>query len=109
MPVTTGRTNTQIAVTQGAAGSLDLVAAPGVGMRIYVISIILVADGALTLKFTEGVGPTDLTGAISLAANGGFVEVGTEHPILKTNTTNSKLSLVTTTSAIKGWLAYFIA
>ena len=43
-----------------------------------------------------------------LAANAGFVMEGTlEEPVLWTPTANSKLSLVTTVGAAKGWLVYF--
>lgn len=103
------RTITQVAVTQGAAGALDLVAIPGAGLKIYVVSIVLVGDAAGTVKFTEGTGPTDLTGAIPLAANGGFVVISNDDtPILATNTANSKLSLVSATAKVFGWIRYFV-
>jgi hypothetical protein len=103
------RTITQVAVTQGAAGSTDLVAIPGTGLKIYVVGIVLVGDAGGTVKFTEGTGPTDLTGAIPVAANGGFVVISNDDtPILSTNTANSKLSLVSVTAKVFGWVRYFV-
>lgn len=103
------RTMVQIAVAQGAAGTTDLVAAPGAGLKIYVVKLVLVMSAAGTLKFTEGTGPTDLTGPMAIAANGGIVDVGDGiEAVLQTNTANSKLSLVTTVGAANGWLRYFI-
>jgi hypothetical protein len=102
------RTITQSVITQGAAGSLDLVAAPGAGLKIYVVNIVVVAAGAATLKFQENA-VTDLTGAMALAANGGIVDIGNGfEPVLQTQTANLKLNLVSTTSAVTGWLRYFI-
>lgn len=111
MPVSNlNRTITQIVVTQAGAGSTDLVAIPGAGLRIFVVSIVLILDAAGTVKFTEGTGPTDLTGAIPVATNGGFVVTGNGYdPVLQTNTANSKLSMVSATGKAFGWLRYFIA
>lgn len=103
------RTITQVAITQGAAGSTDLVAAPGAGARIYVVSIVLTADAAGTFKFTEGTGPTDLTGVIPVAQFGGFVVLGNGYdPVLQTNTANSKLTVISATSKVFGWIRYFL-
>jgi hypothetical protein len=111
MPVHSyNRTITQVAVTQGAAGSTDLVAIPGAGIKIYVVSIVITLDAGGSIKFTEGTGPTDLTGVIPVAANGGFVVLGdSEAPVLQTNTANSKLSIVTATGKAFGWIRYFTA
>lgn len=113
MPITTGRTTTQIAIAQGATpGTTDLVAAPGAGLKIYVTLICFTDTAAGTIKFTEGTGPTDLTGAMSFAANGGMVPIGDgESVVLQTNTANSKLSIVSAGagSGANGWLRYYIA
>lgn len=96
-------------IDQGAAGSTDLVAAPtGTRERIFVVSVVLMMAAAGTAKFTEGTSPTDITGALPIAINAGFVASGTpETPILWTPTANSKLSLVTATGAAKGWIIYY--
>lgn len=102
------RTCTQIAITQGGAGTLDLVAAAA-GVKIYVVTLVVAMSAAGTLKFTEGTGPTDLTGAIDVATAGGFVVLGAgDTVVLQTNTANSKLSLVSTVGAAKGWMRYYL-
>lgn len=107
------RTITQVAVAQGSTpGTTDLVAAPGAGLKIYVVTIVLSDTAAGTFKFTEGTGPTDLTGAMPFAANGGMVPIGDGiNPVLNTNTANAKLSIVSAGagSGANGWIRYFIA
>jgi hypothetical protein len=60
------------AVSAASSGNNTIVAAVA-GKRIRVLSCFLVADDAVTAKFQSGAGGTDLTGAASLAANGGYV------------------------------------
>ena len=110
MPLATlNRTINQVIITQGGAGSLDLVAAPGAGLRVYVVAIVVTLSAGGTLKFTEGTGPTDLTGTMNIAANGGLVISGdAASPILHTNTANAKLSLVSATGVAQGYIRYFI-
>ena len=102
----------QAAINQAAAGSTDVVAAPGAKVRIYVVAIVLTNShsAAGTIKFTEGTGPTDLTGEMQLAASGGgMVIVGDGlSPVLHTPTANSKLSIVTVTGFVDGYIRYFI-
>ncbi len=107
MPVTgNNRTLTPVAISQGAAGSTDLVAA-ATGLRIYVVQIVVTLSVAGTLKFQEG-GTTDLTGALDLGAAGGFVVGAPDgNAVLFTNTANQKLNLVSTTGLCKGWLLYY--
>ena len=110
MPIATyNRTITQVAITQGAAGQLDLVAAAP-GLKIYVVSFVVTMSAAGTITFNEGTGPTALSGAMDVAASGGFVVTGNGNDgvILQTNTANSKLGLVSTTGIAKGWLRYFL-
>jgi hypothetical protein len=113
MPVhNLNRSYTQIAVNQAAAGSTDLVAAPGAGARIYVVTIVLSNShtAAGTFRFAEGTGPTSLTGDMQMAASGGgAVIIGDgKEPILQTNTANSKLTIITVTGFVDGWIRYFI-
>lgn len=77
-------TNLQYGVINNAAasGQTALVAAPANGQAIYVVSYVVVAAGAVTVKFQSG--NTDITGTMSLAANGGLVCAGRpESPVLK--------------------------
>ncbi len=100
----------QVAIDQTAAGSTDVVAAPGAGLKIYVVGAVLSMSAAGTVKFQEGTGPTDLSGEIDFPALGGMVTIGNGiDPILQTNTANAKLTILTTTGAANGWLRYFVA
>jgi hypothetical protein len=104
------RTITQVAIDQSGAGTTDLVAAPGAGLRIYVVVLVVTLSAAGTIRFTEGTGPTNLTGDMPLATGGGFVVLGDGYnPILQTNTANSKLSIVSATGFADGYLRYFVA
>lgn len=111
MPDTSSsRTIIQIAIDQGGAGSTDLVAAPGAGLRVYVTGVVVSLSAAGTIRFTEGTGPTNLTGDMDLAVAGGFVSIGGGvEVVLHTPTANSKLTLTSTGGAANGWLRYFIA
>lgn len=60
------------AISAASSGDNTIVAAV-VGKRIRVLSCFLVAAAAVTAKFQSGAGGTDLTGAASLSANGGYV------------------------------------
>lgn len=104
------RTISQVAIN-APAGNTDLVAAPGVGLKIYVIGVVFSVDtAATTVKFTEGTGPTDLTGTMEFPDGGGLVAVGANDTVvLATNTANSKLTITTATGAARGWLRYYIA
>lgn len=106
-----GRTITQVAINAAAGTPQDLVAIPGAGLKIYVVNFALVVDTAATVvKFTEGTGPTDITGAMVFAANGGLVGMGDGiNPVLQTNTANSKLSISSTVGASRGWIRYFVS
>jgi hypothetical protein len=113
MPVSNqNRTFVQVAINQSAAGSTDLVAAPGAGVKIYVVAIVLSNShsAAGTFRFAEGTGPTSLTGDMQMAASGGgAVIIGDgKEPVLQTNTANSKLTLITATGFCDGWIRYFI-
>lgn len=97
-------------IEQGAAGSTDLVTAPGPGLKIYVVEIVLAMTPAGTIRFTEGTGPTNLTGPIPLAASTPLVVIGDGiNHVLATGTANVKLSITTATGAASGWISYFVA
>lgn len=58
-----------VSVSASSSGNNTLVAAV-TGKKIRVLSYSLVAAGAVTVKFQSGSTGTDLTGAMSIAANG---------------------------------------
>ena len=88
---------TYVSVAQGAAGTTELAAAVA-GKKHKIMGGILVLDAAGTLKFT---GTADLTGAMSLAANAGFVLPNNTLPYMQT-TEGAALSLVTVTGKASG-------
>jgi hypothetical protein len=106
-----GNSVVQLSIAQAGPAALDLVAAPtGRQERIFVVRMNIGMAVAGTIKFTEGTGPTDITGALPLPTNGGFVLAGTsDEPVLWTPTVNSKLSLVSVTGAAQGWIHYYIS
>lgn len=59
-------------LTASALGVTEIVAAVA-GKSIVVVSYVLVANGAVNVKFQSHTTPTDLTGLLYLAANGGVV------------------------------------
>lgn len=61
------------AVIDASGAGDNTVVAAVTGRRIRVLSAFAVGAGAVTVKFQSGAGGTDITGAMSLSANGGFV------------------------------------
>jgi hypothetical protein len=95
-----GRTVQRIAIAQGAAGSTDILAAVA-NQRIYLVGAYIDLDAGGSLKFqTNG---TDITGAIPIAANGGFVlPLDVDNPWLYTKI-GDKLNIFTATGKAFGW------
>lgn len=60
------------AISASSSGDNTIVAAPTGGRKIIVVSALLIAAEAVDAKFQSGAGGTDLQGAISLPANGGY-------------------------------------
>jgi hypothetical protein len=104
-------TAVQVAINAAAGTPQQLVAAPGSRLKIYVLTIVVVLDVAGTVKFTEGTGPTDLTGALTLGDTSGFVVTSGDgdDPVLQTNTANAKLSIASVTGSATGWIRYYVA
>jgi len=95
-----GKTITYVSVAQGAAGTTVLAAASP-SNKHKILGAALVMSAAGTLKFNDGAA-VDLTGAMDIAANAGFVLPTGFVPYTQTSTTNTALQLVTTTGAAKG-------
>ena len=71
-------------ISTAASGATQLVAAPTNGQAIYVVSYVIVATSAVTVKFQSAA--NDKTGAMSLAANGGLVVIGRpDMPLIRCN------------------------
>ena len=94
-----GKTFTYVPVAQGAAGTTQLAAASAPNKH-KVIGCILIMSAAGTLKFVDSAG--DLTGAMDVAANGGFVLPTNLLPWTETGAINRSISIVTTVGLAKG-------
>jgi hypothetical protein len=97
-----GKTITYVSVAQGGAGTTELAAA-SVGNFHKILGCVLTLSAAGTAKFTDGV--ADLTGAMDVAASGGFVLPTSIIPYQTTGATNRALNLVTVTGLAKGVVA----
>ena len=60
------------AVLSGAGSGDNSVVAAVTGKRIRVVSLFLIAAGAVNVRFESGAGGDALTGVMSIAANGGL-------------------------------------
>lgn len=101
-------TNLQyVAISDASSGATQLVAAPSNGQAIYVVSYAIVATGAVTVKFQSDT--TDITGAMSLAANGGVSAIGRVEAPLFACVPNKKLNInLGGAVQVSGHLAYFL-
>lgn len=98
-----GKTVNSYVLAQGAAGT-TLIAAASATNKHKITGIVLTLSAAGTIKFTDGAG--DLTGAMDVAANSGFVVSPSIMPIIETSIVNTTLSIVTTGGAAKGIIRY---
>jgi hypothetical protein len=97
-----GKTITYVSVAQGAAGTTALASA-SVGNKHKLVGACLVGDAAGTVSFTDGT--VTLCGAMSIAANAGFVLPTSILPYTETAATNRPLNLVTVTAKVSGMVA----
>lgn len=108
LPVETTTTKTVkwAAISAASSGNNTLVAAVA-GKKITVLGYVIVADGAVAAKFTDGAGGTDLTGAMSLAANGG-VSARSEMnaPMLQGGTNTALVLNLSAAVGVRGHMTY---
>ncbi len=102
MATSHGKTLTYVSVAQGGAGTTQLAAADAT-RKHKVIGGLLTMSLAGTLKFLDSSG--DLTGAMDIAASGGFVMPAGLCPYFETGAINRSLSITTTAGAAKGVIA----
>lgn len=69
---TTARTPVFASIAAASSGDNTLVAAQGASNKIRVVSLVLVADGAVDVRFESGAAGTALTGQMALTTNSGF-------------------------------------
>jgi hypothetical protein len=103
------RTLLSASFDQGAAGTTAVVAAPGVGKRIWVVGYTIGMSAAGTAKWQSAA--NDKTGAIPFigTAYGPFADRGNEETPLFACNENEALNLTTVTGAAKGYVTYYIA
>mgnify|MGYP000857457830 CR=1 FL=1 len=88
---------TYVPVAQGAAGTTQLIAASP-GRRHKILGAVIVLDAAGSVKFSDG---SDITGPMSMDANGGFVWPAGNFPYTQT-AVGSALSIVSVTGKANG-------
>lgn len=103
-----GLTLGYLEIDHAASGSNTVLAAQGAGNRIYVVSYVLIADAAVTAEWRTAA--TGISGAMSLAANGGVSAIGQpSSPLLRT-AANEALNLnLGGAVGVRGHLTYFVA
>jgi hypothetical protein len=101
----TGLKRAAISGTVGAPGNITLVAAV-TGKIIRVHQVLVASTAGVSIKFQSGTGGTDLTGAIPLAANGGFS--ADFNPVGHFQTASATLLNLNISGAatVGGWLVY---
>lgn len=73
MAVTRGDKKIKYAIISGATSGNNTLVAAVTGKKIKVLSLYLLAAGAVTVRFEDGASGTALSGVMSVAANGGIV------------------------------------
>lgn len=92
------------AVINAASGDNEIVAAAGVGVKIVVLNVMLIAGGTTDCRFESAAGGTALTGIMKLTAQSGFAPGYCPVGHFQTGD-NAALSLECT-GDIDGWLVY---
>jgi hypothetical protein len=105
-PTGGGQTLLFAVISQGAAGTTTLVTADAT-KKIKVVSYVIVISATGTAKFIDST-PTDLTGAMPIATNGGVSAIGTTFSPLFATAVNKSLQIVSTVGAVTGHLSYFL-
>lgn len=101
-----GKTLAFASVSVAASGQNAIVAADAT-RKIKVYAYVLVADAAVTAKWQNA--STDLTGPMSLAANGGVSAIGLPSGHLMETSVNQALNLnLGSAVGVRGHIAYFL-
>jgi hypothetical protein len=96
-----------VSINVSVGGQTQLVAAPGAGLAIKVVQYVIIAAGAVTVKFQSG--NADLTGPMALAQNGGCVVLGEPSAHLFQTAVNTALNInLGGAVQVSGHLAYFV-
>lgn len=98
-----GRTILSFPLAQGAAGT-TVIAAASASNKHKILGVVLTMSAAGTIKFIDGSG--DLTGAMPVSLESGFVIPMSLIAMIETTVVNSALSIVTTVGLAKGIVRY---
>jgi len=102
---TSGKTVYRFALSQVATPGTTVIQVAVVGNRIKLVAAALTMNAAGTVKFS---GASDLTGAMDVATQGGFVlPANVNVPWVQTGI-NEALSIITATGAANGVILYLI-
>jgi hypothetical protein len=100
------------AISQATAGNNDELVGEVASNVVYVCGLVLVADGAVEAQLISGTGTdcgtseTDLSGPMSLAANGGFVVPNTGATQFGTTSGHDLCLELSGAVEVNGWLSY---
>lgn len=98
------------AIDNAAATGNTTVVAATTGKRVVVVGYAIVASGAVAVKFTDGAGGTNLTGAMALAANGGVSYAGDiTTPALAASVGNALVLNAGGAVQVSGHIAYYLS
>lgn len=104
-----GRTLLFAAISAAASGANTLVAAGGAGLKVKLVSYMLIAEGTVAATFQSGAGGTALSGALPLVANAGAVVPGTPSSHIMETAANTLLNLnLSAAVGVRGHLSYFL-
>lgn len=94
-------------ISTAASGQTLLLAAQGAGLKIKVVSYVVVASAAVTVQFQSAA--SALTGAMALAANGGLVVQSTTAAHVFETAANAALNInLGGAVQVSGHFSYFV-
>jgi hypothetical protein len=94
-------------ISASTAGDNTLLAAQGPGKKIRVVSYVFVASAATTVQFESSTSGPDLTGAMSIAANGGVSAAHNEYGWFETDA-DALLNVKLSADGIDGHFSYVV-
>lgn len=96
-------------INTATSGDNQLLAAPGAGLKIKIVSYALIAAGTVNVKFTSGIGGTNMTGPYSLIANTGIGLSGsTASHLLEAGTNTAFVLNLSGAIQVSGHYSYFV-
>lgn len=94
-------------ITASSSGATTVVSAV-TGKTIRVLSVVLISNGTVNVKFQSHVTPTDLTGLLYLVANTGFSTSWADGGHFATTSGEALDINLSGNIAVGGWLTYIL-